>query len=199
MPQLIKTKINPIRKLVFLTFSDGSSFPISLDDHLRHLSTANLPSASLSFLLQNYALRQLALSPRSEKVLRLKLRRHYYLLTRRYRYFSPPSVDEIVPAVLQKIKSLNLIDPTSYIEHLIHRHSDKSARHLIYLLRQSGVSPSDLSPYLSSLSRADSEKVKRLVARKSNLSPNKLYPWLIRKGFPQDLVKTIIDETFQNR
>lgn len=199
MPVKIKkAKIDAFGKKVNLEFEDGTFFPLSIDDYSRLSSLDDLPSRSLYFLLLNYALTQLSFSPKSDKNLIFKLKKHYFTLLRRYRYPVRPPLDPILDQITGKINSLNLNPRQSFIRYFIDKNSQKSARHIIFLLHQQGISQSDLAPYLDEINQSDAAKIKKLLTKFSALDPKLAFSRLVRRGFREVSVKTLIDAAAKN-
>lgn len=203
MSKIIKTRISPIKQLVYLTFDDTSYFPISIDDYY-HLHPdsyhPDLVKLSLVHLLKQYALGQIAISPKSLSLLTLKIRRRYYQLLRRYHYPEPAPVDQLLSLdIIPYLQTHHLIDDSAYVEHLIRRHPTKSTRHLIFLLTKSGISRSQYAPYLVSLNQQENQKIRRLLPKLSHLPYSKLLSWFANRGFSIDSIKSVIDETRSNR
>ncbi len=215
--QILSLSIDSRRHRVYLKLSGGLFFPLSLDDYtILKLSShqdlddqllTKITTLSLQSLLLNYALRQIALSPQSPKILRQKLHRSFLRFHRRYHYpQSPVDKSAILDQVIDKIEKQNLLDSTAYLEHLIYHHRQKSSRHLQFLFHQSGIPSSTYSPYLEKLHQDDLQKIKLLLQKKSlssKLADPKtrfsLIASLARKGFNQDMVKSAIDDFLQNR
>lgn len=202
MFQLIKVKISPVRKLVFLTFTGNLYFPISLDDYYRlrpQQFDHQLTHLSLYHLLRDYSLRQLALSPKSTFTLSLKLKKHYYQLLRHYHYHQPPVPNDLIRQIIDNLSSQHLLDDREYANFMVNKHQRKSARHIIFLLHQAGVNYSTCSDCLSTLHQQDRAKIIKLLPKIAHLPPPKQFSWFIRRGFREDSVKSVIDETVVNR
>lgn len=181
-------------KRFFLYFSDGQIFPFSPDDVLiLKLSSGqeiNQPlyqkivDSSLSFLLKSYALRQLAISPKSEKTLRLKLKHRY-----------PQANGLHIDQTIRYLRQKNLLNQQQFLDYFLKRHSRKSARHLHYLLRREGIN-------YSLPSNNEVPKILQILHRKKNtsklLSQNltrlRLTAGLVRLGFSLNDVRIAIDE-----
>jgi len=154
----------------------------------------------LVHLLKQYALGQIALSPKSLRLLTLKIRRHYHQLLHRYHYPDPVPIDQILSSdILPYLEAHRLIDDSAYIEHLIRRHATKSTRHFIFLLGKSGISRSQYAPYLADLYQQEQQKIRRLLPKLSHLPYPKLLSWFINRGFSIDSVKSVVDESQNNR
>lgn len=195
---------------VWLKFDDGSLLPFKVDDVVRlKLSKfsditpelhQSILIASANYLLLEYSLRQIAISPKTRKSLTQKLR--VYCQKLKYKYNLPTElVTPLIDPVVQRIADDGLLDNESYVEHIIRKYPRKSSAELVYLLRQQGI---NYSP--SPSSRTEIEKIKNLIVKKYrtyNLADynvkNKLIGNLCRKGFPIEFIKTAIDETTEVR
>jgi len=196
---------------VFVTFSDNSYLPLDSDSvfHL-HLKKNQVltPSQyqkivdkSLLFLLKDYALRQVALSPKTEKIITQKLGLYLKKIVSQYSIKTSPSASTLIKEVLDYLNSKNLLDPQQFVDYFIRHHSQKSYQHLCLLLGHRGV-PSQFLPQPQSFSVTEKDKIKKILAKKirslSELSDyknkNKLIASLARRGFSYSNIKAVIDD-----
>ena len=186
-------------KQFILYFSNGKFFPVSPEDVLtlklssgQKISQAQYQQTthlSLSFLLKSYALRQLAISPKSEKTLRLKLKHRY-----------PQATDSHLDQTIDYLRQKKLLNPQDFLNYFLRRHPRKSARHLQYLLRREGINYS--LPLENEVS-----KILKILQHKKNTgkllsqNPTKLrfMASLTRLGFSLNDVKIAIDEFLKSR
>lgn len=186
-------------KQCILYFSNNRFLPISPDDlfilkltsgqSINHSLYQKILDSSLIFLLKSYALRQLAISPKSEKTLRLKLEHRF-----------PQAKDCHIDQTIRYLRQRNLLHQQQFLTYFLKRHSRKSARHLQYLLRREGIR---YSPPLED----EVPKILKILQHKKNTStllsqyPGKirLMSSLLRRGFSLNDVKTAIDEFLKSR
>lgn len=181
-------------KQFLIYFSNGQFFPVSPEDvftlklssgqKINNSLYQKITDSSLYFLLKSYALRQLAISPKSEKTLRLKLKHRY-----------PQANDLHIDQTICYLRQKNLLNQQQFLDYFLKRHSRKSARHLQYLLRREGIR-------YSLHSNNEIPKILKILHRKKNadqlLSQNqtriRLMASLVRLGFSLNDVKIGIDE-----
>lgn len=189
----------PNRAIVY--FDDGSFLPVSVDDvyHL-HLSPGldiDLVDVSLNYLLYNYSLFQLSLSPKLPKELAQKLKTKYYQYSQKY-HISTPNLNEIISQIISNLEFKHLLSEKSYVESIIHRYSKKPTRYIRQFLKSKGIDPNQ---YNSLLNRDDSPLLEKVLSSKKyqNIktadfnTKRKLTASLIRKGFAYDDIKSAID------
>lgn len=196
---LEKIKYSPLRRAYLLSFSNQAVISISPDDayslkltpgqEINQTLYQKINQLSLSFLVKSYALRQIAISPKSEKILRQKIHHRY-----------PQVSSLLVEDTISYLRRKNLLDESAYIDYFLKRHPKKSARHLQFLFRQQGINyrPSSKReiPKIISLLQRRQDSLK-LLSRP--LTKNRLLASLIRKGFSLADVKTAIDEFIKSR
>jgi SOS response regulatory protein OraA/RecX len=147
---------------------------------------------------KEYALRQIAISPKTEKILFQKLKIYFIKTTQKYKLLSLTSNDLIIDGIITDLKNKNLLNETSFISYFIKKNKSKSIAEIKYLLKQQGVDSSSISI------SPDNEKqsIKKILSKKNinrNLLSdynyrNKLYASLFRRGFSLSTIKTTIDE-----
>ncbi|MBP6989232.1 hypothetical protein KBB48_00470 [Candidatus Shapirobacteria bacterium] len=193
---------------IWLIFSDQLKLPFFADDVVKLGLKNNLEigdelfgrikAASLYYLLYNYSLRQIALSPKISQTLspKLKQKLHFYLrkyqLSGEYLYL----VDEII----DKLSSHQLLDEVSFSEHLLRQNRHRSRQYLYRLFSYYHLDFPEV--YQSN----DQESIRNILMKKKfsslNLSEkavkNKILASLARKGFAYNDIKTVIDELSKN-
>ncbi|MFA5894684.1 MAG: RecX family transcriptional regulator [Candidatus Shapirobacteria bacterium] len=200
--------ISPSRKSqqqVWLKFDDGTLLPFKVDDivRLKLSKFTDISSdffqtilvASATYLLLEYSLRQIAISPKTEKSLQQKLKIYCQKLKFKYN-FSLDLIYPLIDSTVQRIVDDGLIDNQGYVDHLLRKYPRKSSAEISYLLRQQGIT---YAPKLDS--SVEITKIKNIIIKKYssyNLADynvkNKLVSNLARKGFPIEFIKTAIDE-----
>lgn len=211
--QILSIKTSRFPNRAYIKFSDGLLLPLFVDDLIK-LSLKSgkeinedeliiIINSSLAYLLRDYALRQIAISPKSERSLTQKLKR--YINGRIYKYTIPQNslnLKELIDQCITKLKDQKLIEDSDYINFFIKKNHQKSKKEIIYLLQKEG-----LKIETSHLKDSDISKIKKLLTKKKadaqNLSDfkykNKIIAYLYRKGFSIDDINNVIDETLQFR
>lgn len=193
---------------IWLIFSNQLKLPFFADDVVKLGLKNNLEigdelfekikTSSLYYLLYNYSLNQVALSPKISQTLfpKIKQKLHFYLrkyqLSGEYLYL----VDEII----DKLSSLQLLDEASFSQHLLRKNQHRSRQYLSHLFSYYHL---DIP---TNYQNNDPESIKKILMKKKfsslNLSEkavkNKLLASLARKGFAYNDIKTVIDELSKN-
>lgn len=205
-------RLLPSRKTknrIWLIFSDNFKLPFFADDVVKLGLKTNLDIndelfekikvSSLYYLLYNYSLNQIALSPKIGRTLSPKIRQklHFYLrkykLTGDYIYL----IDEII----DKLSSLDLLDDVAFGEYLLRKNKKHSKQYLSRLFSFYHLKlPQD---FLND----DIQNIKDILVKKKysslnwaeNTVKNKIIASLARKGFAYNDIKTAIDELSKNR
>lgn len=133
--------------------------------------------------LFNYALHQLAISPKSKADLTFKLKRK-----RRQLGLADP-----VGPVIKKLIRLNFLDDHKFLDYFLRRHPLWSNRRLAYDLHRRHHLTFQPSP------NTDLVKIKKIIAKKSITDQNKIFASLARLGFSLSDVKIAFDEFIKNR
>ncbi len=204
--------ISPSRKSqqVWLKFDDNTLLPLKVDDIVRlkivkftdisNESYQVIQHASACYLLLEYALRQVAISPKVEQVIRQKLKEYCRRITMKY---SLPS--DILPSIIEdtisRLVDDQLLDEAEYVRYLVKKFPKKSSSELVYLLRRLGV-----KHQLPVNSDVEKDKILSLINKKYRsidltdyIQRNKLISRLSRKGFPIEFIKSAIDESIKVR
>lgn len=208
MLSLTNIKISRIPNRVNLTFSDGSYLPFFIDDVVRlslfknqELDSEKLTqiiSFSFAYLGKEYALRQIAISPKTETIVAQKLKIYFIRLSQKFKLFSQISSKSVIEKIIKEIKSRGLFNQSDFIAYFVNKNKSKSINEIKFLLRQKGIDPSSLN--LSS--KNELESIKKILSKKKinkefmadfNLK-NKLYASLFRAGFQISDIKAAIDD-----
>lgn len=205
---LTSIKSSRIRNRVNLVFSDHSYLPLLVDDviklslHKNDLITnEKLPQiiqSSLFYLGHEYALRQIAISPKTEKILSQKLKIYFFKISQKYQYFSNFKFDSVISQIIDDLNFKNLLNPADFIKSFMTKNRHKSANQIKFLLTQKGINTSDLILDKSN----DIDSIKRILTKKKITSDflkdfkskNKLYASLFRQGFSLSDIKAAIDD-----
>lgn len=209
-------KSSRIKDRLYLHFSDGLIIPFYIDDYvllkLKKGQDVDQPlflqllNKSVGYLLKNYALRQLGLSPKTKKIISQKL--SFYLNTVLVRYKLPSSLidkNSLISEVISYLETNQLLNESAYVDYFIKKNSNKPRRYLEYNLKTNGI---DISSYSHLLPQADSEtdNVKSIILKKySRLDlnnyqdKNKIMAALYRKGFSLSAIKVAIDGLLKSR
>ncbi len=85
-----------------------------------------LETTSLNYLLKEYALRQIAISPKSRHVLSQKMSQK--LSDYKYKYNYSQDVD--LGLILDYLESRNLLDTSSFARHIVYKNRSKSTQYI---------------------------------------------------------------------
>jgi SOS response regulatory protein OraA/RecX len=215
--QVLSVKTSRYPQRVYLKFSNGLFIPFYIDDVVSHSIHSGLEvdkskldlfvQLSLSYLLREYSLRQIAISPKTEFGLSLKLRVYIAKIIQKYKIpVDGISQQELIQSCIEKLKSQSLINPDEYIKYFIKKNRGKSQREIIYKLEKEGLHI-DNSYFNSQSQETEIEKIKNLLVKKKvdnqKMSDfkykNKIMAYFYRKGFSLSDIKTAIDEILNNR
>jgi len=208
MLTLTNIKISRVPNRVNLTFSDGSYLPFFIDDVIRLSLVKNqetdseklnqIISLSLTYLGKEYALHQIAISPKTETIISQKLKIFFFQKTQKFKLFSQISFTAIIDQIVQDLRDKNLLNNSDFINYFVNKNKSKSITEIKFLLRQKGINVSSLN--ISSSNELDSIK-KILSKKKINKElvadfnfKNKLYASLFRRGFQISDIKAAIDD-----
>jgi len=211
MLQLSNIKASRITNRVNLIFSDGSYLPFFIDDVVRlalhkgqdidAVQYDIIKDKSLLYLGKEYALRQIAISPKTEKKLELKLRIYFQKFKKKYNITDINSVSSITSDIIADLNSRNLLNKTDFTSYFINKNRHKSRTETLYLLSQQGI---ETTPFVTNQldSNNDLELIKKYFSKK-RISPEllrdfkyrqKIMASLFRRGFKLSDIKTIIDD-----
>lgn len=195
----IKASRIPNRAIIY--FETGAFLPVSIDDvytlHLTKGLDVDLVDISLKYLLYNYSLFQLSLSPKLSRDLINKLKTKALYYSKKYQVASQ-NLPEIINQIISDLELRNLLSEKDYVESVIHRFSKKPIRYLVQLLHSKGV---DTSQYQDLFIKDDLSLLQKILISKKyqNIktadfkTKRKLIASLIRKGFAYDDIKSSID------
>ena len=202
----IKTSRIPNR--VNLVFSDHSYLPFFIDDTVKLSLIKNseidseklnlIITASLKYLGREYVLRQIAISPKSEKILSQKLRQYFFKATQKFKLFSGFPVSPIINEIIGELKSKNLLNQSDFASYFVKKNKNKSQAQVKYLLQQQGINfdVSTLDDQLAIKKILAKKKVTKEIITDFSLK-NKLYASLFRSGFQISDIKAAIDDYLQ--
>jgi SOS response regulatory protein OraA/RecX len=215
---LIKSiKKSPLPSRANVQLSDGNYLPLLIDDVIKlslkkgeFLDTDRLNSliqTSFSYLIKEYALKQIATSPKTKKLLNQKIFQKKYQLSQKYPLFKEVTKNTLITdQVVQEIENLGLLNDIDYAKYAINRHRTKSLRFIRGLLRQKGVNLNHLPDDI--FSQIDSSKnIKKYLLKKFSKpqdladfnTKNKFIGSMLRKGFTHSEVKTVIDDFLKSK
>lgn len=212
---LTNIKTSRIPNRVNLIFSNKSYLPLFIDDVVKLSLKKNqkidsqkltlIIDSSLKYLGREYALRQIAISPKSEKVLSQKLKLFFFKKIKKFKLFSKnPNTIQIIREIISDLKSKNLLNQSDYISYFIKKNKSKSKFQIKFLLNQQGIKIDSLD-FDQISPKNDLVAIKKILAKKniSSLdltdfkSKNKLFSSLFRRGFHFDDIQTAIDDLIQ--
>lgn len=127
--------------------------------------------------LYDYALFQLAISPKSEASLIQKLK------IKRRQLNSTSSINSIIA----KLKKLGFLDDRLFIDYFIRRHSLWSNRRLAYELKRQKI---NFTPEFDQ----DLIKIKKIILKKKFTNSKRAFFYFARNGFLLSDVKIAFDE-----
>ncbi|MDP4009799.1 MAG: RecX family transcriptional regulator [Candidatus Shapirobacteria bacterium] len=210
-------KASRIPNRVYLRFSDGKYLPFFIDDVVIHslhsgmdldeLIFKKIVNIALTYLLKDYSLRQIAISPKTTRILTFKLSLYLRRLTKKYQLaLSESEKRELIESNILKLKEKGLINDEEYINFFIKKNSRKSRQEIIFLLKKNGIDTSIIPPEKLN-NEGDKDKIKNLIIKKIHNSSDlidfnnrkKVTAYLIRKGFSYDNVKFTIDDLINSR
>lgn len=192
-----------------ITLSDGrylllpvgelTRLNISKPQPLTERQFKGLLFCSLLFRTREYALRQVALSPKVEGQLTPKLIRFIKNLNYRQKsLFADLDYQSVVSQVIDYLSERQLLDQTDFITSFVRRHARHSKIFILAKLANFGISrPQAISHIPVS---HDRQAIIRLLAKVSPLTlkepraKNRFLAKLTRLGFPLNEVISIIDE-----
>lgn len=211
MLQLSNIKASRIQNRVNLIFSDGLYLPFFVDDVFK-LSLKKgqevdsekielLSNTSLKYLSREYALRQIANSPKNEKVLSQKLKLFLLKSKKKLNISTDFSVLPIIEDIIFELKSKDLLNESNFISYFIQRNHRKSQKQIIFLLSQQGIKV-DPSLVVKLLPKNDLMLIKNFLEKKRINSDfladfnnrQKTIAKLFNRGFHISDIKSVIDD-----
>lgn len=210
MLQLSNIKASRITNRVNLIFSDGSYLPLFIDDVVK-LSLHKgqeidqklyeiITNTSLLYLGREYVLRQIALSPKTEKTLKLKLKLFFQKIRKKFNLITSDSIFTLIDQIISDLNSKNLLNQESFVSYFINKNRHKSKTQILYLLSQQGIEiTSDITNQLSS--DGDYQLIEKYFNKKRISADllkdfnyrQKIMAALFRRGFKLSDIKAVID------
>ncbi len=211
MPKIVSIKLSPrFPSKALLSFSDRSTLPLDLknlnqfnlkvDQEISPVLFSGLCLLSFTPLLQNYALRQIAISAKSQKEITLKLTRFLGRLVQKHQVINFTKSDLLISQTIAFLNQKKFLQPTDFVDAVIRKHPFKSASYLRRLLIHHQIDPNLLPPQAVS---PDCQKqiIKNIIKKKYqkyNLSDfkqkNKVISALCRRAFSYSDIKLAIDD-----
>lgn len=210
--QIISIKVSRIPNRVWLTFSDHSFIPFFIDDVVKLSLVKNqeinesklelITKTALQFVGREYALRQIAISPKTEKIINQKLKLFFQKTIFKYKINTNNlNLSDINQQIIKYLKDKKLLNDQDFINYFIKRNHKKSRQQIIYSLQQFGVDSSFLSS-INFIQENDINKIKNLLNKKnidkSKLTDfnekNKIKASLYRRGFNISDINTAFDD-----
>jgi len=194
---------------VWLIFNDSSKLPFFIDDVVVLGLKTNLEingdlyekikARALYYLLYNYSLNQIALSPKISQTLSPKIRQKLHFYLRKYKLSGDYLY--LVDEIIAKLSNLNLLDDVAFGEHLLRKNKKNSRQYISRLFSFYHLSPP--ADFLND----DVQNIKEILLKKKytsvnwaeNSVKNKIIASLARKGFAYNDIKTAIDELSKTR
>lgn len=210
--QIISIKASKTKNQLWLTFSDQSFIPFFIDDVVKLNLIKNqeindskyhlIIQTCLQFIGREYALRQIAISPKTEKILNQKLKFFFKKAILKYQIKTHhQNLSEIIQQIIDELKAKKLLNDSDFINYFVKRNSKKSRQQVVYFLRQLGVNP-DLLLKLEFNQESDIDKIKKFLEKK-NIDKSKLTNFkeksklkasLFRRGFNLSDINDAIDD-----
>lgn len=183
--------ILPLDWAVKLSLRPGLELPPDLLLKIKHQSSF--------YRLREYALRQIAISPKTEKILRQKMnvycRKHQLKL---------PKTTEII---INDFKSNALLDEQKYVEYYLRRYPQKSLLILKHELLHKGISRDNILKNIHEDSNKNIAIIQTILTKKK-VTPkilidfkqkNRILSMILRKGFSIGEAKSAIDDYLKTR
>jgi len=210
--QITSIKASRIPNRVWLTFSDHSFIPFFIDDVVKLSLVKNqeidesklelITKTALQFVGREYALRQIAISPKTEKIINQKLKLFFQKTIFKYKINTNNlNLSDINQQIIKYLKDKKLLNDQDFINYFIKRNHKKSRQQIIYSLQQFGVDSSFLSS-INFIQENDINKIKNLLNKK-NINKlkltdfnekNKIKASLYRRGFNISDINTAFDD-----
>ena len=205
---LTNIKASRIPNRVNLTFSDGSYLPFFIDDVVKLSLQKNqtiddekftqIISAALFYLGREYALRQVGISPKTQKMISQKLKLFFLKTSQKYKHFTGFKFDQIISSIIDDLNSRNLLNQADFIKSFLAKNHHKSANQIKFLLAQKGINSFSLNLPKDN----DIDSIKRILTKKHITleilsdfqAKNKLYASLFRQGFSISDIRSAIDD-----
>lgn len=202
---------------VWLSFSDSSYLPFFIDDVVKLSLVKNqevdeekfklIAKTAMFFLGKEYSLRQIAISPKTEKILNQKLNLFFRKTILKYKLNSNNlNLTEISGQIISDLKDKKLLNQKEFVDFFIKRNQKKSQQQIVYLLQGLGISQEFLSP-LKVNKQPEVDKIKSFLEKKginkSKLTDfkeiNKIKSSLFSRGFNLSDINAVIDDLINFR
>lgn len=202
---------------LIINFDTGLRWPLFIDDVVRlqlkptltvdSKLLATISLVSLTYLSKEYALRQIAFSPKNRGVLSRKLDLNFIKIKAKYRYsLEFTDYQSLKNTLLDDLSQKGLLNDTQFVDHYLRRHPRYSRLQIRAALLHLGVSAATVDSALTTtVAPDDRAKITDFLIRKkvtlAQLSDysyrQRLTAALFRKGFSVSEVKNAIDD-FRN-
>jgi SOS response regulatory protein OraA/RecX len=211
MLTLTNIKTSRVPNRVNLVFSDQSYLPFFIDDVFKLSLVKNqsidpeklnlIIGASLKYLGREYALRQIGISPKAEKILAQKLKQFFFRTTQKFKLFLDFPISPIINEIISELKDRNLLKSSDFVTYFVNKNKSKSKSQIKFLLNQQGIAfDSSVSDHFSPGS--DLIAIQKILSKKKITkeilsdfnSKNKLFASLFRRGFQLSDIKAAIDD-----
>lgn len=155
--------------------------------------------ASLTYLLKEYALRQVAISPKSRHILSQKLTQKLSFYQHKFKYTEAIALDTI----LDYLEDRKLLDQKAFARHILYKNKNKPLMYIKQKLKQANVGQEDIQEMLSEVSQDHQiDLLKKHIAKlklKYQKQPQfvqkqKILASLYQKGFPIDKALSLLDQ-----
>ncbi|MDD4784855.1 MAG: RecX family transcriptional regulator [Candidatus Shapirobacteria bacterium] len=210
--QIVSIKTSKIPNQVWITFSDSSFIPFFIDDIVKLSLAKNqeIDDSKLETIIKNcllfkgkeYALRQIAISPKTEKIINQKIKIFLRKIILKYKLnISGLNLTEINQEIIDYLKVKKLLNDLDFINYFVKKNHKKSRQQIIYLLQQHGVDRNLLSQ-INFTQENDLTKIKSYLNKKNiDISKikdfkekNKIKSALFRRGFNISDINIAIDD-----
>jgi len=210
--QITSIKASRIPNRVWITFEDHSFIPFFIDDVVKLSLVKNqeiddskfelIIQTALQFVGQEYALRQIAISPKTEKIINQKLKLFFRKTILKYKInVNNINLSEISQKIIQYLKDKKLLNDQEFINYFVKKNHKKSRQQIIYSLQQFGVNSEFLS-LINFNPKGDLDKIKNLLNKKNidrtKLADfnekNKIKASLYRRGFNLSDINIAFDD-----
>jgi len=176
-------------------------------DELAETDFDFIVNESLKWLARDYILRQLGISQKSKFELKSKTKiKILNWLKENKIEFETDRLEELIDIELNKLEEKKIIDDNQYVASFINKSKKKSNRQIEYELKNKGISEDVVRQALAERENSEEEVIRNLISKKlknnNKLSfgeRGKLIASLIRRGFPIDKVKCLIDEMIKKK
>lgn len=146
-------------------------------------------------LIESIVLKQLELGPRTRKILLTKIKYKTYRLG-----IGPEKISKIVSEVISKYEKKGWINERDYMDGLIRSFRLKSNKELVFKAQEAGVSNHIACEFLETMS-TEKDRIIEVIIKKINpiklgqdKDKNRLFRYLLGRGFALEQIKSAIDE-----